>query len=219
MFKVVKKVLNKQTCQTIHDYLLLKRRVYYSMAETNQIILGDERFGTHEDKQVKNAFAAYGDVLLDSLLERLRPTLEKKLKKKLYPTYSYFRIYRKGCVLKRHKDREECNSSMTLSISGEKWPFYFDKNKENGGYTKDTMYIPGTAKGTKIMLSQGDVLMYDGTHEHWREPLEYDECTQVFLHYIDANHSDAETRKFDKRFHLGLPSHMDRYNMFTNYNG
>ena len=71
MFKVVKKVLNKQTCQTIHDYLLLKRRVYYSMAETNQIILGDERFGTHEDKQVKNAFAAYGDVLLDSLLERL----------------------------------------------------------------------------------------------------------------------------------------------------
>lgn len=219
MFKIVKQIISKETARTIHDYLLLKRRVFYSLVESNQIKLNDERFGFLEDQQVKNAFGAYGDILLDSLLERLRPILEKKLKKKLYATYSYFRIYKKGCELVRHKDREECNISMTLNISGEEWPFYFDKNKENGIYTKDNMYIPGSSKGTKVILKQGDVLMYDGSHEHWRESLKHNECTQVFLHYIDINHPEAEKRKFDKRFHLGLPSHMSRYSMWTNFKG
>jgi hypothetical protein len=143
--------------------------------------------------------------------------LKKKINKKLYPTYSYFRIYKKGCDLKRHKDREECNISMTLNISGEPWPFYFEKNKNVGVYNENNMYIPGENKGTKIILGQGDVLIYDGSHEHWREPLIHDECTQVFLHYVDVKDPQSETKKFDKRLYLGLPSYLNRFTTWTNY--
>jgi hypothetical protein len=39
--------------------------------------------------------------------------MEKHTKLKLIPTYSYARIYKKGDVLHRHKDRFSCEISTT----------------------------------------------------------------------------------------------------------
>ena len=43
---------------------------------------------------------------------------------KLYPAYTYARIYKKGDELKRHKDRFSCEISTTMNLGGDDWPIY-----------------------------------------------------------------------------------------------
>jgi hypothetical protein len=62
------------------------------------------------------------------------------------------------------------------------------------------------AKGIKVDLKPGDMLIYKGMElEHWREAFDGEDCLQVFLHYNQAS-KEAELNKFDRRPHLGLPS-------------
>src|SRR5579862_8250624 len=56
---------------------------------------------TSQDRQVPHTPAAYGDPAFDGLLEYLRPQIEQRSSVALYPTYSYFRLYKRGDVLKR----------------------------------------------------------------------------------------------------------------------
>ena len=42
--------------------------------------------------------------------------MQKKTGLKLVPTYSYTRLYRKGNILQRHKDRPSCEISTTLNL-------------------------------------------------------------------------------------------------------
>ena len=68
-------------------------------------------------------------------------------------------------------------------------------------------YVSENTKGVEIVLNPGDMLVYRGCDlEHWRDEFNSDDCTQVFLHYNDANSVNALSNKFDGRFHLGLPS-------------
>jgi hypothetical protein len=72
--------------------------------------------------------------------------------------------------------------------------------------TKRTITAASNAKGVKVDLKPGDMLIYKGMElEHWREPFEGEDCIQVFLHYNKTS-KEAELNKFDKRPHLGLPS-------------
>jgi hypothetical protein len=42
--------------------------------------------------------------------------MEKATGLKLYPAYTYARIYKKGDELKRHKDRLSCEISTTMNL-------------------------------------------------------------------------------------------------------
>ena len=114
---------------------------------------------------------------------------------KLTPNYSYARIYKKGDVLERHKDRFSCEISTTLNLGGDLWPIYLEPSGEKN------------KKGIKIILNPGDMLIYKGNElEHWREPFEGENCAQVFLHYNNLKTKGSEENIYDKRPHLGLPS-------------
>ena len=127
--------------------------------------------------------------------------MESETGLKLYPTYSYARIYKKGDILARHKDRYSCEVSTTLNLGGESWPLYLDPTGKTG------------QAGIKVELKPGDMLIYSGCElEHWREPFEGKDCAQVFLHYNNAKAKSAKENKFDKRPMLGLPSY---YKGFT----
>ena len=79
---------------------------------------------TH-DRQVPEAMSAYGDVFMDGLLTDLLPAAEQATGKKLFPTYSYFRVYKRGDVLAKHTDRQACEISLTLCLGYEAerpWP-------------------------------------------------------------------------------------------------
>ena len=120
--------------------------------------------------------------------------MEKKIKEKITPTYSYARVYEKGAILKRHKDRPSCEISTTLNLGGDPWPIYLEPSGEEG------------KKGIKVNLKPGDMLIYKGCDlEHWREQFKGKDCVQVFLHY-NLSSKKGDKNLFDKRPHVGLPS-------------
>ncbi len=142
------------------------------------------------DKQVPGAPAAYGDPFMENLLERLLPRIELTVGRRLYPTYSYLRVYRNGNELPRHKDRPACEISLSLCLGYHAacpWP----------------LFIEGPNGVFAAALEPGDALLYKGMEcAHWREPFTGESASQVFLHYVDQEGPCAEW-KLDKRGDLG----------------
>ena len=147
------------------------------------------------DEQVPNTYSHYSDIVMETLLQEVKPVMEKHTGIKLSPTYSYARIYKKGDVLVRHKDRYSCEISTTLNLGGESWPIYLDPTGKQG------------QAGVEVNLNPGDMLIYSGCDlEHWREEFKGKDCGQVFLHYNKKNSKMAKENEFDKRPFFGLPS-------------
>jgi hypothetical protein len=138
------------------------------------------------DDQVPNTPAGYGDPAFDGLLEYLRSSVEKHSGLRLLPTYSYFRLYKRGDVLKRHRDRKACEISLSLNIGqrpAEPWPLCVESERES----------------YSASLLPGDALLYRGIDLfHWREVYEGEALVQVFLHYVDRDGPHAD-KKFDGR--------------------
>jgi hypothetical protein len=191
-FLIVKKALPKVVAHFVSDYFCIKRQVNMTMIKNNYISIFQPDFGTWNDPQIPNTYSHYADIAMETLLLGLLPKMEKESGMKLVPTYSYARIYKKGDVLERHKDRASCEISATLNLGGDKWPIFL----EPSGKTNK--------KGIKVDLNHGDMLMYKGCDlEHWREPFTGEICVQVFLHYNKKNKTD--NNEFDGREHIGLP--------------
>ena len=68
------------------------------------------------DEQVLGTPCSYGDLIMDGLLNTLLPEVEEASGLKLFPTYSYFRVYKRGDTLARHKDRPSCEISVSLCL-------------------------------------------------------------------------------------------------------
>lgn len=141
---------------------------------------------------VPNSLGGYGDPAFEGLLEFLRPRIEESTGLLLYPTYSLFRLYRHGNVLKRHRDRPACEISVSLNIGqtpAEPWP----------------IFVEGDAGPHAAPLTPGDALLYRGIDLfHWREPYAGKQLVQVFLHYVDRYGPHAGC-KFDERKTLMRP--------------
>jgi hypothetical protein len=148
------------------------------------------------DKQVPNSPFGYGDPAFDALLEYLRPRIESHSGLRLMPTYSYFRLYRRGDFLDRHRDRPACEISVSLNIGqtpSEPWP----------------LYVMGDSESYGALLSPGDALLYRGIDcLHWRERFQGTRLVQAFLHYVDGDGRHAD-QKFDGRRTLMRPREGD----------
>jgi hypothetical protein len=123
----------------------------------------------------------------------LLPFMETQTNKKLYPTYSYGRIYFQNAVLEVHKDRPSCEYSATVAIetNGQPWEIYFQG-------------LDG--KVNSVLLNDGDLCIYLGTQvHHWREKFNGNKYMQLFLHYVDKNGPHVEWA-YDKRPMLGMPA-------------
>jgi hypothetical protein len=132
---------------------------------------------------------------METLLTKVMPIMKKETNLNLIPTYSYARVYEKGSILQRHKDRPSCEISTTLNIGGDLWPIFIRKDN----------------KDIKIKLTPGDMLVYSGCElEHWREKFTGDICSQVFLHYNHVKGKFADSNLYDKRPLLGLPSFLKK---------
>ena len=148
---------------------------------------------TVKDPQCPKSEAVHGAVVFDKLLVDLLPHFEKASGKKLYPTYSYARLYKPGEKLDIHVDRPSCeiSATLTLGFDGKVWPIY--------------MGDEGGANASKIEMAVGDAVLYRGMEKyHWRKKFKGEWQAQVFLHYVDADGPHKEW-KFDKRPSLNLP--------------
>ena len=206
-YQVIRRALSKELANFIFNYMMLQRDAVDYMMKTNKINPANPFIGTRTDKQVPGCYTKYSDWVMETLLQYMRPVMKEKTGMDLVPPYSYTRLYEKGNILKRHKDRPSCEISTTLHLGGDPWPIFLDPS--GADFVIDeykNIHKPGAPQGVKVDLKVGDMLIYSGCDlEHWREPFEGNICSQVFLHYNHANGPFAKTNLFDKRPLLGIP--------------
>jgi hypothetical protein len=198
-YLIIKKAISTDMANFIYGYFSFKRRVAKKFFEERYISPFNTEWGFWSDEQVPNTYCHYADIVMETLLERVRPKIEKETKLKLIPTYSFARLYKTGDILKRHKDRFSCEISATMFLGGEPWELYIEPSGQEN------------KKGIKILQKPGDILIYSGCElEHWREAFKGKNCCQVFLHYNKAGSTQAKENKFDKREFLGLPAYFKK---------
>jgi hypothetical protein len=189
-FKIIKSAISVELADFCFNYFLIKRQVVSTFLNKKHISIFNSDWGTWEDPQVPNTYSHYADIVMETLLLKLKDLMEKETDLQLIPTYSYARIYKKGDILHRHKDRPSCEISTTLNLGGDPWP----------------IFLKVKGKNIKVNLKPGDMLIYKGCDlEHWREKFNGKDCAQVFLHYNNTKTLGKENL-FDSRPHLGLPS-------------
>ena len=212
-YQVIKQAISYDLANFCFNYLLLKRDAANFMY-SNNIIADTGMWGTWKDAQVPGVYSHYADPVMETLLMKVLPVMKEQTGLDLIPTYSYTRVYTKGSILWRHKDRPSCEISTTLNLGGEMWPIYIDPTGQNNilksQYTnkgEECIVKKGAHPGNRVDLEPGDMLVYSGCElEHWRNEFIGDICAQVFLHYNHRNGPFAEKNKFDNRPLLGIPS-------------
>ena len=159
---IIRKAISKDLATFVANYFVMKKQVYDTCRQTRYISPFENLLGYYEgkDEQMPNTYSSYSDIAMETLMLKCQPIMEKTTKLKLYPAYTYARIYKKGDVLKRHKDRFGCEISTTMNLGGDDWPIYLEPSGKEG------------MKGIKVDLKPGDMLVYRGCElEHWREKL------------------------------------------------
>ena len=193
-YTVIKNAISKDLATYCYNYILMKKQVYDTCLEARYISPFETMLGIYEknNEQIPNTYSFYSDIAMETLMLKCQPIMEKTTGLKLYPAYTYGRVYKKGDILKRHKDRFSCEISTTMNLGGDKWSIYLEPSGEQG------------KKGIKVDLEAGDMLVYRGCElEHWREPLQENDCIQVFLHYNTAK--SKNNNMYDGRPCLALP--------------
>ena len=129
-YTIIKEAISKELALFLYNYILIKRQVAETMFKHQYISPIELSWGHWTDNQVPNTYSHYADVAMETLLLRLNPLMEKATGLKLYPNYSYCRVYKKGDILKRHIDRFSCEISTTMNLGGNEWPIFLLINKK-----------------------------------------------------------------------------------------
>jgi|TARA_R110002020_G_scaffold159443_3_gene343267 hypothetical protein len=206
-FCVIKSAISKDLALFCYNYFLMQRQVYETCAQHRYISPFETLIGYYAGKneQVPHTYTHYSNIAFETLMLKLQPKMEQITGLKLSPNYTFSRLYKRGDILERHKDRFSCEISTTLNLGGDSWPIYIEPNPKKGKEINGK-YVSNMTKGIKIILKPGDMLVYRGDKlEHWREPFQGETCGQVFLHYNNIKTKEYEKNLFDKRPHLGLP--------------
>ena len=161
------------------------------------------------DNQTNSLISKHGDSLMETLMDMSTPVVEQNVGKKLWPTYSFFRIYDKESDLKIHTDRESCEYTVALCLGADPidQPYEIFVGEEDE--TSDYKYYD--EKGNynryridhKFPMVPNNAVIFKGRDKiHWREICTHDHFITVFLHYVDQEGPYKEF-KFDKRSMLG----------------
>ena len=212
-YTVIRQAISRDLASFIANYFCMQKQVYDTCIQNRYISPYETLIGYYEgkDEQIPNTYSQYSNMAMETLLLKCQPAMEKATGLKLYPAYTYARIYKKGDILKRHKDRFSCEISTTMNLGGDDWPIYLEPDSKKGGIKPGQGYVSDNTKGVRVDLKPGDMLVYSGCElEHWREKFKGKECVQVFLHYNNRRTPGAKHNMFDKRPHLGLPSWFKR---------
>jgi len=200
-YTVIRQAISKDLATFVANYFMMQKQVYDTCKTQKYFSPFENIMGHYEDKdeQIPKTYSQYANIAMETLMLKCQPEMEKTTGLKLYPAYTYARIYKKGDELKKHKDRFSCEISTTMNLGGDDWPIYLETSEETN------------KKEIKVDLKPGDMLVYSGCElEHWRKKFKGNTCVQVFLHYNNCKTPGSKDNMFDKRLHLGLPSWFKR---------
>ncbi|QEX24810.1 hypothetical protein FRZ61_47520 [Hypericibacter adhaerens] len=152
------------------------------------------RMVVSDNEVTAGQFEQYGALLSESLLSLLQPLVESIVGDALVPSYSFWRIYGHGAVLRQHVDRAACEIGVSVTVASEPedvdWPLW-------------VRGIDGRVRA--IGLRSGDGLIYWGTQvPHWRDSFDGGLQYQMFLHYVRRDGAHA-CWAHDGREACGLP--------------
>jgi len=186
------------------DVIELVVREFNMMKENLSVIHNDKNKFAFNDKLVPKSFSWYSPLIFESLSDTLvKKQVEKVLKKKVYPTYTYGRIYYKGSKLPQHKDRISSEYSATLCLTS-------PKNNIN-----DLYLIDKNNKRINFRQKPGDLVLYEGSKlRHGRDTLKCDEQMSAFFFYVSAK-GKKSFLKYDTRPCLGLSYDYRKYDNDT----
>ena len=208
-YAIVRQAISKDLASFVANYFSMQKQVYDTCKAARYFSPFENIIGNYENdqEQIPNTYSQYGNIAMETLLLKIQPVMEKATGLKLYPAYTYARVYKKGDVLKRHKDRFSCEISTTMNLGGDDWPLYLEPDSSKGGEKEGVGYVSENTKGVRVDLKPGDMMVYRGMElEHWRDKFKGKQCIQAFLHYNNRKTPGAKENIFDKRPHLGLPS-------------
>ena len=195
-YTVVKGLIEPDWCKTLYNY------VGYSADRCGLKQKHDEEKyreawdGTFQDKQCPGNYAHYGDPMMDSMMMAHGKKIEEVTGMTLAPSYTYYRMYLNGAILKRHKDRPSCEISATVCLD---WD---DSNCEER--KPWSIWIKNHEGEKAVDLEPGDAMIYKGCERpHWRDAMptprrrkrdiilrrkekEY-YYHQIFFHYVLAD--------------------------------
>jgi len=187
LYEVVKGAISEELCVHLDlEFELVRKLTYLTSGKS------EENAFAFRDAQVANSYAHYSALCFEALSLQLQPNIEEITGKKLYPTYTYARIYYPGAIMERHTDRPSCEFSATINITvdPDPWEIWFENLK---------------GENKAIYLNPGDMIVYRGdTLPHWRTEYKGKRQNQAFLHYVDKRGKYRDF-KYDHRQFLGLP--------------
>ena len=159
----------------IHPFNLAALRRYYRYAIRQGLIrLGDE--------QSSLRYVAHNECVARYFHHQMTRAVAAIVGQPIKPSYVYLASYLGGAELKKHRDREQCEFSVTLCLDyspepklATPWPIRLDTSE-------------GTVTAYQAL---GDGLVYRGTQvPHYRDALaEGHTSTSIFFHYVAEDFS------------------------------
>jgi hypothetical protein len=161
------------------------------------------------DSQTNSLISDYGDYLMETIMDISTPVIEQNVGKKLWPTYSFLRVYDKGSDLPIHIDRPSCEYTVALCLGADPVNIPYDifvgeedENSDYKYYNNEKEYKKYRIEH-KFPMLPNNALIFKGMDKiHWREICNHDHFITVFLHYVDQEGQYKEY-KLDKRNMLG----------------
>jgi hypothetical protein len=157
----------------IHSLQLAALKRYYrALVESGQLQRGD--------RQVPLRYAEHNEPMARVLHRALTGLVSELAGEALQPSYAYFAAYLPGAVLRPHRDRSQCEVSISLLLDyapvpegASPWPLYIEDSRAPGG-------------SAAIYQCPGDGILYRGGElTHYRHALpEGHLSTSLFLHYV-----------------------------------
>ena len=195
-FILVKNLLPPAVVEIAHQYTLMKVRT------------GQGAF----DTQVPGAPSFYADTLTETILMAVTPQVGQLIGKRLYPTYSYFRVYKNGDDLPPHIDRPPSEFGVSVCLGFDisnledksyRWKMYMDNKMDYRRNESQARRKADPTEGVGVNLNPGDCVVYHGCEvRHWRYAFQGNSQSQAFFMFVDQDGPYAKYR-YDTRPHLG----------------
>jgi hypothetical protein len=101
-YVIIRKAISKELATFVADYFRMQKQVHDTCKEHRYFSPFENILGTYEtgsDAQIPNTYAHYADIAMETLMLKCQPEMEKITGLKLYPAYTYARMYKKGDIV------------------------------------------------------------------------------------------------------------------------
>ena len=97
-YTVIRQAISKDLATFIANYFVMKKQVLDTCKKARYFSPFENILGYYEDPidgQIPNTYSQYANIAMETLLLKCQPDMEKATGLKLYPAYTYARIYKK----------------------------------------------------------------------------------------------------------------------------